>query len=80
LTGDTVRSAGFNAVVGLIKKEVDGSNDDLFENELITNSGVLVPGRNGEEDSLLKGRKVFFFIQLVVGMLIMFFMMKFIGL
>jgi 2-polyprenyl-6-methoxyphenol hydroxylase-like FAD-dependent oxidoreductase len=48
LTGDSVRSAGYNAVVGLIKKEVDGSNDDLFEHELIKNSGVLISGRNGK--------------------------------
>jgi 2-polyprenyl-6-methoxyphenol hydroxylase-like FAD-dependent oxidoreductase len=47
LTGDVVRSAGFNAVVGLIKKEANGTNDDLFEHELINNSGVLVSGRNG---------------------------------
>ncbi len=49
LTGDTVRSAGFNAIVGWIKKEEDGSNDDLFEHELINNSGVLVSGRNGKK-------------------------------
>lgn len=49
LTGDIVRSAGFNSVVGLIKKETDGSNDDLFEHELIKNSGVLVSGRNGDK-------------------------------
>ena len=48
LTGDEVRSTGFNAVVGLIKKEIDGSNDDLFEHELIKNAGVLVSGRNGK--------------------------------
>jgi 2-polyprenyl-6-methoxyphenol hydroxylase-like FAD-dependent oxidoreductase len=49
LTGDIARPAGFNAVVGLIKKEADGSNDDLFEHELINNSGVLVSGRNGKK-------------------------------
>jgi 2-polyprenyl-6-methoxyphenol hydroxylase-like FAD-dependent oxidoreductase len=52
LTGDTVHSAGFNAVVGLIKKETDGSNDDLFEHDLIKNSGVLVSGRNGKKNKL----------------------------
>jgi hypothetical protein len=31
----------------LIKKEANGTNDDLFEHELINNSGVLVSGRNG---------------------------------
>ncbi|CAF1192496.1 unnamed protein product [Rotaria sordida] len=46
LTGDEIRPAGFNAVVGLIKKELDGSNDDLFEHELIKNTGALVSGRN----------------------------------
>ncbi|CAF0921774.1 unnamed protein product [Adineta steineri] len=46
LTGDVVRSAGFNSIVGLIKKEADGSNNDLFEHELIQNSGVLASGRN----------------------------------
>ncbi len=49
LTGDKVRPSGFNAVVGLIKKEIDGSNDDLFEHDLIKNSGVLVSGRNGKK-------------------------------
>ncbi len=49
LTGDTVRPAGFNTIVGVIKKEVDGSNDDVFEHELINNSGVLVSGRNGNK-------------------------------
>lgn len=47
LIGDEIHPAGFNAVVGLIKKEMDGSNDDLFEHELIKNSGTLVSGRNG---------------------------------
>ena len=47
LVGDEIHPAGFNAVVGLIKKETDGSNDDLFEHELINNSGTLVSGRNG---------------------------------
>ncbi|CAF1307560.1 unnamed protein product [Rotaria sordida] len=46
LTGDEIHPAGFNSVVGLIKKELDGSNDDLFEHELIKNTGALVSGRN----------------------------------
>lgn len=81
LTGDVVRSAGFNAVVGLIRKEADGNNDDLFEHELINNSGVLVSGRNGNTFSGKKDikKKTSFLIQFVVGMHIMFFMMKSIG-
>jgi hypothetical protein len=50
LTGDMVRSSVFNAVVGLIKKEGDGSNNDLFEHELIKNSGVLLSVRNSKID------------------------------
>ncbi len=45
-----VRSSVFNAVVGLIKKEGDGSNNDLFEHELIKNSGVLLSVRNSKID------------------------------
>ena len=52
LTGDEIRPAGFNAVVGLIKKESDGSNDDLFEHELINNTGALVSGRNGLKNAM----------------------------
>ena len=48
LTGDEAQSAGFNGIVGLIKKVPDGSNNDLFEHEYVRNSGVLVSGRNGK--------------------------------
>ena len=46
LSGDKIRPAGYNSIVGLIKKESDGSNDDLFEHDLINNTGALVSGRN----------------------------------
>ena len=52
MTGDSIRPAGFNAVVGVIKKETDGTNDDLFEHDLIKNSGVLVSGRNGKKQTI----------------------------
>ena len=42
LTEDEIRPAGYNSIVGLIKKESDGSNDDLFKHELINNTGALV--------------------------------------
>jgi 2-polyprenyl-6-methoxyphenol hydroxylase-like FAD-dependent oxidoreductase len=50
LTGDVARSAGFNSIVGLIKKVPDGSNDDLFEHEMIHTAGTLASGRNGKHE------------------------------
>lgn len=53
LNGVVAHAAGFNGIVGLIKKTADGSNDDLFEHELIHNAGVLCSGRGGKSASTL---------------------------